>query len=76
MVKSTPPIVFALSIERDTGAVSIASNLETNSADLPLLYKALRAVENQVFEDIEGQLPATKPLPARDKGEKVDGSDS
>jgi len=58
-----PPIIFAISIDRATGTMSVANNLTNENADLPLLYKALRVVEAQIFDNISRLLPTEGKVP-------------
>lgn len=48
-------IVFTLVLEKDSGDVISVSNLQPE--ELPLLYRALRLVEERMFAQIETMLP-------------------
>ena len=47
-------LLITIAIERSSGKLTNASNVD--AGDLPLVYRALRAVENQIFEDISHML--------------------
>jgi hypothetical protein len=62
-------ILFTLSVD-PKGDIHNVTNASMD--ELPLLYKALRAVENQIFDDISSLVPT----PAKkEDGAKVNATD-